>query len=312
MYCRVFGPGFPRVKESSSRVSRPVYLHFLDRQLLTTLRLYGLLPVSAVRRDFLLVLASTYEALYLSAAMILENVYADQIFKDYRVLFRGGHIELVITEGTIPDYAIAKRHQYRHVKDQDQFRPYFSDGWRRLADVGPAVRRREHDTGASLEEAIVLDLGQGGIVATGERLGEIAVGKKLEGLAAYAIDALQVRRGKAITGELYELFCPKIAQSEPARRVFSFHISERYVASYIAEYAGTICTGLTMGLGQLDYLCPVSPSASLATGVSPAWDMAVSFKTCPRPVAHTQGQPRVHRFYRRDKRDFVKGFEGSG
>ena len=229
-------------------ISRPVYLHFFDRQILTLLHLYDVVPIEAFERDFRLTLAATYEPLYVSAAMVLENHYVKHLFGSYRQLFQSGHVELVITEDSIPAYAAAKRFQYGHVIQEYQ-RAYFTDEWRQVAEYGPVFRRRLHDTGTELEESLCADLGNDGVLQTARRKGISLTEAAARQLSTYAIEAIRERRGSAITRHLYDWKAP-IVSRDASRVAFDLQISEHYVRSYIAEYGGTICTGLTIGLEE--------------------------------------------------------------
>ena len=232
----------------------PVYLHFLDRELLTGLGLYKSLSARNVFDDLNILLLSEYEPCYLSISLVLENKFANELFKKFTGLFRRGHIEIALAAQNLEEEIREKRDQYPHAIQEYPF--YFDHTWRQIEAAAPFYRERNLDTSSILEEALIKYF-EGVIRSQASQFEGIR--QELLRLLPYAIEALKERRGLAVTRLLFE-DAVRYREITPAfRRFLALAISEQYVMSYLLEYDGTIATGLIGGLDHFHYLCPTFP-----------------------------------------------------
>lgn len=238
-----------------------VYLHFLDRELLSSIRLYAALSVDLVRDDVVIGLASTYEPLYLSASLVFENRFARYLIHHMRDLFQLGEIRIALHEPSLGAFVVAKQAQYEHAKEDYAF--YFDDTWRRILDLGSAILPRATDTTIYLAERLPLVL-SGAEVATileKERLPVPEV--EIARLADPVAETLESRGSLAVTARLFERSVTKASISERGRGALAMLISDGYIRSYMDEYNGTIFTGLACGVPGFEYLCRTYPVTDL-------------------------------------------------
>ncbi|MFS0519978.1 hypothetical protein ACEYW6_35530 [Nostoc sp. UIC 10607] len=238
-------------------ISRPVYLHFLDRELLTSFGVYDLLPESLIKEDVRLILFSIYEPAYFSTSLIFENKFARNIFQDLLPLFKTGHIQIALKEHSLYEFIASKQEQYFHVKQQYSF--YFDDTWKRVVESGPCYLHKETDTGIFVENEIVSDLENNRAYDSVKRL-EIRINKKeIDALNPYIIESLRERKKTAVTRLLFSNTYEEKQASTETRSFFNMKITENYVNAYILEYSGTIATSLSVGIEHFSYLCNTFP-----------------------------------------------------
>jgi hypothetical protein len=239
------------------RVSWPVYLHFLDRELLSSFGVYESLSPSSVLADLRLLLLNTYEPIYFSASLTFENKFARMLFEQMPLLFQKGHIQMAIRENCLHDFVLSKKEQYSHARTIYPF--YFDDTWKNIVEAGPHFRHKQGDTGNILEMSIISELETCGVNSTAKRLGIKIDSDEAAKLLPYAIEVIKGRQGHAITKLLFEKAYQKLATPPGVRKCFDIKISEHYVNSYLASYDGTIVTGLSSGIEYFSYLCPTFP-----------------------------------------------------
>lgn len=239
------------------RVSRPVYLHFFDRELLTSIGAYESLSPSGVLADLRLLLLNTYEPVYFSTSLTFENKFARMLFDQMPLLFQKGHIQMVLRENSLHDFILSKKEQYSHAKIIYPF--YFDETWKNIVGAGPHFRHKQTDTGNTLESAIISELQTSGVNSTAERLGIKIDSIEAAKLLPYAVEVIKERKGHAVTKLLFEKAYQKLATPSSVRKCFDIKISEHYVQAYLAEYDGTIVTGLSSGIEYFSYLCPTFP-----------------------------------------------------
>jgi hypothetical protein len=238
-------------------VSRPVYLHFLDRELLTCFGVYSLLPETLLNEDVRLILFSIYEPAYFSTSLIFENKFARNIFKYLLPLFQTGHIQIALKEHSLYEFIVSKQEQYFHAKPQYSF--YFDDTWKRVIESGPCYLQKETDTGIFVENKMVSELEDDQEYYAEKHLQVRVNQEEINLLNPYIIESLRERRKTAVTKLLFfNLYQEKQASTE-TRRFFNVKISEHYVNAYISEYRGTIATGLSIGIEYFSYLCNTFP-----------------------------------------------------
>jgi len=239
-------------------ISRPVYLHFLDRELLTCFGLYDSLPTGVIADDFRSILRSASESTYISASLVFENRFARHLLRHYTLLFQTGHVRLAMQENSLADFVLSKREQYAHAKETYSF--YFDDTWRRLLDLGPVLMHKGSDTGAWLERRLLARLETEDAGDSARRLGLRHFEPRLIAeVSPYLIDALQDRRGLAVTRLLFGKPYEAVGTPEAIQRSIDILITEEYVRAYLAEFDGTLFTGLSCGLHYFDHICETWP-----------------------------------------------------
>ena len=213
-----------------SDVSRKVHLHFLDRELLTSLGLYEALHESRLEEDLLFVLASTYEPAYLSMSLAFENRFARKSPSRLLPLFRAGHIQVAMKESSLRDFQLARTQQYSHARELCPL--YFDETWKGIADLDLAYLRRELDTTEAIKSTIIPDLQHRGVTVSAKRLGVEVSGGEVDALTPHAVDAIAERKGRAITKLLFAQPYERLTATTNARRSFDIKISVHYVGAY--------------------------------------------------------------------------------
>ena len=127
-------------------LSRPIYLFFLDRELLTSFDLYNRLSKAAIEREFRSILLFSYEPTYFSLSLAFENKFARHICQKYNLLFQRGHVELITTQQRIEDFVQYKKEQYPR-NQRKRYKFYYDDTWQNIADLGVVLTFNNKDTG---------------------------------------------------------------------------------------------------------------------------------------------------------------------
>ncbi len=186
---------------NSISASRAVYVHFFDRELLSTLELYDYIDEKIIFNDFIILLLSTYELLYFSTSLLFENRFAKAAIDVYPSLFQEGHISLIMREYGFEEFSHSKRLQYEHSPEKYSF--YFDNTWEKFAVLNPSILQRSFDTTTYLESSIITDINQQGIDDTSKRLGISYDMKAVNRLKPYIEESIYERKNKAITKELF-------------------------------------------------------------------------------------------------------------
>lgn len=249
----------------SAGFSRPIYLHFFDREFLGALRLYHALPVARVLEDLRWVLLSSYEHCFCSTSLVFENRFAREALKEFSLLFAEGHIQLALREPSLADFIeTTKRPQYEHAINLYPF--YYDSTWQKLAELGPRFIPRQMDTSREVERALRQSIESGGVAHHISVFDSRAKADDLLPFFArehpYLTDLLISRGHKAVTKLLFGSVLERYWSLESIHRVYrslEFAISEAYISSYLDEYGGTIATGLA-SIGEVfSHLCITYP-----------------------------------------------------
>lgn len=249
----------------SSGFSRPIYLHFFDREFLGALRLYHALPIARMLEDLRWVLLSSYEHCFCSTSLVFENRFAQEALKEFPLLFAEGHIQLALREPSLADFIeTTKRPQYEHAIDLYPF--YYDSTWQELAELGPQFIPRQKDTSREVERSLRRSIESGGVAHHITVFEPRAMADDLlpffEREHAYLTDLLLSRGHKAVTKLLFGSVLERYWSLESIHRVYrslEFAISEAYISSYLDEYGGTIATGLA-SIGEVfTHLCLTYP-----------------------------------------------------
>jgi predicted nucleotide-binding protein len=245
--------------------SKPLYLHFLDREFLTALKIYNVIPSGRILDDLHWLLLSNCDFCFCSTSLIFENKYAKIALKKYKPLFQAGQIRLALHDASLYDFIESKRQQYEHAKTLYRF--YFDESWINILNIGPYFMQRKMDTSNFLENQLLSNIK----IASPARFIELiekridvndAI-KKIEILTPYAIEALKERGALAVTKLLFKPFFELKEVNRIFQRAFEFLISEKYISSYLDEYNATIATGLSSISDIFSYLCPNYPFEDL-------------------------------------------------
>ncbi len=122
-----------------------LYLHFLDRELLTTCSLYGNLSPRRIQDEFLLSLLSITEPAYISTSVLFESDYAFDLFSRYRAVFsRHDLVRLAGTHDQLGELVRRKRSDY--VEHRSRYARYFTDSWKEIEDAAPTLAVKRQDT----------------------------------------------------------------------------------------------------------------------------------------------------------------------
>ena len=133
-----------------------IYLHFLDREFLSTLGLYNFLNERVLFKDVFEILLISYEPTYISTSLVFENKFCSALLKKYPFLFSEGHIELALNGNNLPEFIYSKKQQYSNQKDRYGF--YFNDLWQKIVSKGVVFRNRNLDTGKFIEDNLLIQI----------------------------------------------------------------------------------------------------------------------------------------------------------
>jgi len=243
--------------ENVENCSKDIYLHFLDRELLTTLGIYDVLPYNVIVDNFRYLLFMTYEPFYMSSALIFENRFAKKLFELFPELFTFQHIQLSLKEDSLKTLILVKQEQYSHAKNKYHF--YFDDTWKFVMDKGVSFRNKEMDTGKFLDKAIPNDIINNGIIKSSKKM-NLKINKKVtKKITPYIIESIYERKNKALTKLLFNKNYQDFHVNENLQKIINTKITENYINAYISEYGGTIATGLSFGIDYFSYLSPTFP-----------------------------------------------------
>jgi predicted nucleotide-binding protein len=249
-----------KTEEIISNVSRPVYLHFLNREFLSQFINYFSISTNIptiILQDVRLSLFCSYEYSYLSPSLIFEDRFARLLIHELPLLFQMGHIRLTLPSQSISTFIDSKKEQYSHAKGGYGF--YFDDTWKQIEDVGLTYKTKSFDTSSNLENKLT---GEFNNKSKEELLSHLKI-DQYESIIAevrpYAIEAIETRGNLAITGLLFSRIFAKFDLKLNLQKFFTLKIVEQYIKDYLSEFNGTLPTGLLSGNNLFDYLSPTFP-----------------------------------------------------
>lgn len=264
------------VSEGSDEPSRPVFLHFCDREFLTLFGAYHRQrALGVLTRDVRSVLLSSFEPAYFAASLLFESSFAKHLLQHAGVLFRRGHIQLVFNAPSLYDFVLSKQDQYGHNRERYPF--YFNDFWTKVLRVEPFFRHKESDTTRVIASTTISDITGGGLIDTAERLGMAGSLVELDHIIPFVLDAISSRGTRAVTRALFRPNFGRVPARKRILRVFDVKVTEHFIQSYLVDLQATLATGLSSGLGYFDYLSPTYPyhdhriwsAVYSQTGISP-------------------------------------------
>ena len=243
----------------------PIYLHFLDRELLSALKLYDSLPIERVLLDLKMVLLTSFEWTYCSLSLVFENRFARSALIEFREAFYAGHIKLAIKEPSIYDFINTKQQQYEHAKEVYPF--YYDNSWEVILRYNPELLARKYDTTNIVADNVEESIISGDLVKFLPSALAIEYNKKNQELSFVGpklLESLYLRENSAVTKLLFTKTFEEIQSrlnryGKSLSRSLEFAISEAYVTSYLDEYCGTLATGLTSTRDFFSHLSTTKP-----------------------------------------------------
>lgn len=233
-----------------------LYLHFLDRELLTTCALYGNLSPRRIQDDFVMALVSITEPAYISTSVLFESDYAFELFSRYRAVFsRQDIIRLAGTHDQLGEFVRRKMNDY--FEHRSRYSRYFTDSWKEVEDAAPTLAVKRQDTTQFLlrrvtQRLTALPVPLGGPPGEAQPTGLLSLVERLK-------SALHRSGNTPVTPSLFEPIFQELAAQDGWRYNSNLQISFAYVESYMNEYGGTIPTGLKCGLQVFDCLSRCFP-----------------------------------------------------
>lgn len=136
-----------------AEINKPIYLHFLNRELLSPIINYKSDSIkNNILMDVRLTLLMGYRHCYLSPSLIFEDRFARLVLHQFPKLFQEGHICLSSEYYNTSEFICAKKEQYSHATDFYPF--YFDHTWKKIEDVGLIYQRKDTDTSIILTDNI--------------------------------------------------------------------------------------------------------------------------------------------------------------
>lgn len=241
-------------------ISKPVYLHFFDKELLSSLGVerYAENLTESFLKDFVLSMFSIKERAYLSGAQIFDNNVANTIYLKYYELFNSyGWIDLYSNTFSLKDLFAQKREQYP--KGDGKRNIYLQDNWKYYLEFEPNLVYNYYDTTNILEGFLNQDFSNNYLDTIAEKVGTNYCSKELNKIVPYLDEITHNRGKKAITKFLYLDKLLKVNASDNVYRLLTLNISERYTQTYLGYEEGTVITGLSCHLDYYDHLTDTFP-----------------------------------------------------
>jgi nucleoside phosphorylase len=210
---------------------RPIYLHFLDRELSESA---GFAPRPAQLRNIFRTLAlATGSQLYCGISIIWENNFLDQMNRSLIAdLIAADALRPVSYSGSFEDFISSRQSLYRH--DAARYPAYFSDDLTVLESMKPALYKHE-DTTSSLESYL------GGWAASGVK--GSSEPQRLP--RRIALGALAARESEALTYTYFAPFVTAAASGAGPENAIRRAISLGYASHYLDFANGDILTGIS-------------------------------------------------------------------
>ncbi|WP_437278221.1 hypothetical protein WME90_44535 [Sorangium sp. So ce375] len=233
-----------------------LYLHFLDRELLTTCGLYGNMSARRIQDDFIMSLLSITEPAYISTSVLFESDYAFDVFFQYREIFsRQDIIRVAGIFEQLGEFVLRKRHDYSEVRSR--YPRYFTESWREIEDAAPVLAVKRQDTTQFLktrvdQRLVALLASSGDFLDGGQIVGFKSLIERLRCI-------LQRCGGSPVTPALFEPVLREADAHDSWRVQSNLQISLAYIESYMAECGGAIPTGLKCGLRMVEALSQTFP-----------------------------------------------------
>lgn len=219
------------------RPVRPLYLHFLDRELVEAVGV-AIDPDSLER--YLAVLAlGTDAVLYCGISVIWEHTLLDERSRQTLAMMVGaGAIRPISYNATVEEFFESRLALYKH--DADRYPLYFQLGLDAIKSILPTDYKAERTT-----DQLQQSLG-------GWALGGAQFGTHSEDMArSAALRALTRRDTEAITFAYFAPFMRTGARNGTAESILNRQISYYYADHYLRYSSGDIATGIS-GLGFFD------------------------------------------------------------
>lgn len=239
---------------------KPVYLHFFDKELLSSLgaERYAEDLLESFRKDFILSMLAIKERAYLSSAQIFDNKAANTIYLKYYELFNSyGWIDLYSNTYCLEDLFAQKRDQYP--KGDGNRTIYLQDNWKYYQEFEPNLVHNNADTTRILEEIIIRDFADNYLEKIAAKVQIDSNYKEWNKIMPFLDEVTHKREKKAIVKSLYLDELSKKNASKNLYRLLALDISERYTQTYLSYEGGTLITGLSCHLDYYECLSDTFP-----------------------------------------------------
>jgi hypothetical protein len=231
-----------------------LYLHFFDRELLTSYGVYDLIAPQRIHDDFVLCLLAVREPCYLSMSVLFESDYAFRSFQQAAHAYRRPDLlRLVAVCDNLPGFIDRKRDDYGWA--EERYARYFSEDWRSVEEHAPSIVVKAEDTTAFLRHEVA------------ESLTGLAEVKSLDDPVTRSVQsrlpALHVEEARPVTPALFQPAFDAARVATALRRQVNLQISRAYIRSSMRSCNGSIPTGLRCGLRVLEGLATSFPKHHL-------------------------------------------------
>jgi nucleoside phosphorylase len=242
---------------------RPYYLFFFDRELLTSLGMYGI-SESDVFRDALMSVLSTPMQCYFACSLLFESGYARRFFWRYVPLFTEGKAFVTISgPGALTPWIRGKQYQYR-MDDRSRYANYFSDYGKLVEDKNPHMVRRPHSTTRILHSRMLNTLSDVRLPSLLPLVGGEHLHAEMGRLAPWLSEAIEMRAGRAVTKKLFQPIYKRKAVPSDIIQAFNLTVSLEYVASHLDEWSGTVPVNGRVPIRLFDHLSVNRPISDLS------------------------------------------------
>lgn len=230
--------------------STPLFLYFLDRELLETNKIYDKIKQKAISRDIRISLFSNLNEAYISSSFLFESIYAYETFKEYNLLFEKEKIVVLMTYDSLSTLVSVKKEQYRG--KEDLFPNYFNRFWEDIAEKDVLFQHKDSDTTAFIANNIEASLNKK-IIHKNDII-----------KIPYIIDKIANRNNQAITHHLFQDVYLKQGMGTAYQETINKSITELYISSYIDYFNLTIPTDLSIGIYGYDFLSKTRPVSDIS------------------------------------------------
>lgn len=251
-------------------LSKPVYLHFFDRDLINTVSSFNYVKKDELLYNLKLSLLSSNETFLISTAVLFENRMLTEIFSDIRDLCINRLIKLSIKEQDLSSFINNKKQMFEHDKANYEF--YFNDTWKKIESLIFTYKDKNFDTSTELNSDLLTTFVTGGNLNLNKNLNLEINPDLIYSLNPFLIEAIKLREKKAITGRLFQPYFEKLKTDLKLQFISNLQIEVSYINVYLKNYNSTIFTNpLFIDLKIVNFLSDSYPFLDLSL-----WDRIYS------------------------------------
>ena len=215
-------------------VSKDIYLHYFDRELLDTFNIYNVIDFKSIVNDTIILMMSTYETMFCSLSLAFENKYLNFLCINYPDLVSSGQLDFSIAANSLLDFINYKREQYPSyiISNDINYQCYYDDTWKKMNDIGLSLRYKSQDTTEYLEKNIINELQDTAKKNNNLNINKNIDFKEITRFNPFIIDTIRNRKKLAITRNLYQqLFNTKSILIE-LQKLYAIQINKNYIQSF--------------------------------------------------------------------------------